>query len=121
MLESNATAILDRTPALQRTYYLRNTRRSEAIAGPADESQVDLALIPGFYASGSSLGFSARRLIVGFPVHDSLPEATFSVDQHWLEGAELVVVRATQAQPFERTLDIPDFPVRIEPRVPPAQ
>ena len=121
VLESDATTILDRTPAPQRTYYLRNTQRSEAIAGTADAFQVDWAFIPGVHASGSSLGFSARRLAVEFPVHDSLPEAPFSVDQHWLEGAELVVVRATQAESFERTLEIPDFPLRVEPRVPPAQ
>ena len=117
---SNATAMLDRHPRPERTYYLRNEQLSEAMEGVASSPHLGWGLVPGFYSSEPTLGFTAQRLDVEFIPRYDLPGPMFTIDQRWLEGAELVIVRATDARTFERTLEMPAFPLR-EPPKPTAQ
>jgi hypothetical protein len=113
---SNATAMLERNPRPGRTYYLRNKQLSEAMEGVVNSPHLGWGLVPGFYSSEPTLGFTAQRLDVEFTPRHDLPGPTFSIDERWLEGAELVIVRATDARTFERTLEIPDFPLRESPK-----
>ena len=41
-------------------------------------------------------------------------QQTLSLDDRWLDGAELVIVRATQARAFDRRLEIAGFPLRLD-------
>ena len=62
---------------------------------------------------GSRPGFVAQRLYVEWPPRDGGQGERFTVDERWLGDAELVIVRSTQAQAFERTLEIQDFPLSL--------
>ena len=72
----------------------------------------------GIHATGNTgawSGFGARRLKVEFPPPYGLDEReTLSLDDRWLEGAELVIVRATQARAFDRRLEIAGFPLKLD-------
>jgi hypothetical protein len=118
--ESSAWTVFERRLQPERTYYLRNTARSEAIEGSAEPSSSGWGL-PfgfGFHATGNtgaSSGFGARRLKVEFPPRNGLDEReTLSLDEGWLEGAELVIVHATQARAFDRRLEIAGFPLKLD-------
>ena len=65
-------------------------------------------------------GLFSARLSCRVPCPRQPAEAPFSVDQHWLQAPNWCRPSHT-SEPFERTLEIPDFPLRVEPRVPPAQ
>jgi hypothetical protein len=114
--ESNAWTVFDRRLQPERTYYLRNAGRSEAIGGSAERSG-SWGLPFGFYATmdtGAWSGFGARRLKLEFPPPGLNEEQTLSLDDRWLDGAELVIVRATQARAFDRRLEITGFPLRLD-------
>ncbi len=69
--ESSAWTIFERRLQPERTYYLRNTARSQAIEGSVEQSSSGwgLPLGFGFHATGNAAwsGFGARRLKVEFP------------------------------------------------------
>jgi hypothetical protein len=56
-------------------------------------------------------GFSCRGLRVWFPPRYRADAATPTIDDAWLAGADLVVVRQTQEGTVERTLEIAEFPL----------
>jgi hypothetical protein len=55
----------------------------------------------------------AQRVTIGFPSREAARTPSFPLDQRWLDGAELAIVSATQAKAFDRTLEIPQFPLRM--------
>ena len=61
-------------------------------------------------------GFRARGLLIRFPPGYGVDGATLSIDDDWVAGAELFVVRATREGSVERTLDITGFPLRARTR-----
>lgn len=52
-----------------------------------------------------------------FPPPGLNEEQTLSLDDRWLVGAELVIVRATQARAFDRRLEIAGFPLKLDSAV----
>lgn len=65
----------------------------------------------------SSSATRQRRL--SYPHPYGTPADPYPVDDEWLSGAELVLVRADTYPPFERTFVVQDFPLRL-PQVRPA-
>jgi len=69
------------------------------------------------FASGTSIegstGFTARALIIMFQTSRGGPGQQVLIDSRWLEQAELVIVRWTQAGSVERRLEIPNLPIRL--------
>jgi hypothetical protein len=118
--ESNATTNFARALPPQRTYYLRNQSMSEAIGGTADSTHVTWGFLPYSSGGGPGLGFTATRLFVEFPGR-GVEAQPFTIDGRWLDRAELVIVQLRQAEAFERTLEIQDFPLGLEPPKPTAQ
>lgn len=116
--ESNAWTFFERRLQPERMYYLRNATRSQAIEGSVEHSGSGWGLPFGFQVSGNTgawSGFGARRVKVEFPPPYGLEEPqTLSLDDRWLEGAELVIVRVTQARAFNRRLEIAGFPLKLD-------
>ena len=118
--ESDATSIFDRRPAPRFDFYLRNERSGDAVLGagqPLGEEFVFGRFLP-FSIGGSvqTSGFRARGLVIRFPPGYGVEGASLSIEDDWVEGAELVVVRATREGSVERTLDIAGFPLRARTR-----
>jgi hypothetical protein len=61
-------------------------------------------------------GFRARGLLIRFPAGRGTEGAPLSIDDRWIEEAELVVVRVTREGSVERTLEIAGFPLRAPTR-----
>ena len=118
--ESDARSVFDRRPAHRFDFYLRNERSGEAVLGhgqPLGEEFVFGRFLP-FSISGSAQtsGFTARGLLIRFPPGYGVEGPSFAVDDEWVEGAELFVVRATREGSVERTLEIAGFPLRAPTR-----
>jgi hypothetical protein len=118
--ESRASSVYERRPLAFYTLYLRNRARREALAGSEDydlSGQFSLLqLLPfggGSFGFGAEYmeGFSCRGLRVWFPPRYRADVTTPTIDDAWLAGADLVVVRQTQEGTVERTLEIADFPL----------
>lgn len=69
----------------------------------------------GGFSAGPNRGFDVRSLMIQFPSSYGLNE-TVSLEDDWIHGAELVVVRTTREGFVERTLEIAEFPLRAEAR-----
>jgi hypothetical protein len=120
--ESRAATIFARRPTPSYMFYLRNRARQEAAAGSAYPIGGDfpsLAVLPFFLGGGSvgvgsdaSSGFVARGLAVSFPPRYRPDSTTLTIDDAWLADAELVIVRQTFEGTVERSVELPDFPVR---------
>ena len=112
--ESDATSIFDRRPTPELSLYLRNRHKSEAVAGSAsdfDQGAFLSGFLP-FHAGRQTSGFRARSVLIRFPPGYGDDQESLSIDDEWLEGAELVVVRTIRQGSVERRLDIMDFPLR---------
>jgi hypothetical protein len=118
--ESDATSIFDRRPVPRFDFYLRNERSGEAVLGagqPLGDEFVFGRFLPfSIGASRETSGFRARGLLIRFPPSYGVEGASLSIDDDWVEGAELFVVRATREGSVERTLEIADFPLRARTR-----
>jgi len=113
--ESDATSLFDRRPTSELSFYLRNRRASEAVVGSAHDPGEGFFLarfLPFVYAVGRTSGFSARNLLVQFPPGYRVEGESFSIDDDWFKGAELVIVRAIHEGSVERPLEIAGFPLR---------
>ena len=120
--ESDATSIFDRRPMPERSLYLRNRHKSEAVAGFAsdfDQGAFLSAILP-FHAGRQTSGFRARSVLIRFPPGYGDDKESLSIDDEWLDGAELVVVRTIRQGSVERPLDIVDFPLRAASKSIPA-
>lgn len=118
--ESDATSIFDRRPTHRFDFYLRNERSGDAVLGawqPLGEEFVFGRFLP-FSIGGAvqTSGFRARGLAIRFPPGYGVEGASLSIEDDWVEGAQLVVVRATREGSVERTLDIAGFPLRARTR-----
>jgi len=101
-------------PPPDRSYYLRNARRSEAVEGSIETPAVMSFPLPfGIAVGGGASGFVAKRVTIEFPSRQAPLNASLPIDQRWLDGAELVIVSATQAKAFDRRLEIPAFPLKL--------
>jgi hypothetical protein len=95
-------------------YYLRNVAKSEAVAASTDLLVTGLTAPLGIELSG----FSSHQLQLAFPrLYPNDPKSVppFEIDDEWLSNVELVIVRVSQAGPFERTLVIDGFPLQQPP------
>jgi hypothetical protein len=118
--ESDAASIFDRRPAHRFDFYLRHERSGEAVLGnglPLGEEFVFGRFLPfGIYGSVQTSGFRARGLLIRFPPGRGAEGVPLSIDDRWVEEAELVVLRATREGSVERTLEIAGFPLRAPAR-----
>lgn len=115
--EARATSMWERRPWARYAFYLRNRERDQAVAVN------DYSLLGGFtllrflpighfsIGSADSSGFSSRGMVLRFPPRYTPTAETLDVDDAWLAGAELVIVRRTEEGWIERTVEIPDFPI----------
>jgi hypothetical protein len=99
--ESQASSSLKPAPWAQFSFYLRNGDRREGVLGSADEIARE-GLLPGMLLTGwifgagrYGTGFDARARLLRFPARLGSDEETPALDQRWLSGAELVIVRST--------------------------
>jgi len=128
--ESNASSILDRGPAVSRVYFLRNRATRVALRGFAPFDNGGATALSGVISPMSvpprlfealqdvmSSGFRARDVTIYF---NTEPAPDGGLDE-WLAGAELVVVCFEDGGWVERTIEIPDFPLRPSPTPPPGQ
>lgn len=115
--ESDAASIFDRRPMPERSFYLRNTRASEAVAGSAQDPEEGFGLfmfLPFSYGHSTNgvAGFRTRNLLIRFPAWSSSNGESFSFDDAWFQGSELVLVRATREGSVERPLEVSGVPLR---------
>lgn len=116
--ESRASSLWDRRPWSMYMYYLRNRERGQAI------EVNDFAIHGGFAlfrylplgdfavgTGGPATGFSTRGIVLSFPPRYNPRAEKIDIDEAWLAGAELVIVRQTQEGLVQRPLAIPDFPL----------
>ena len=72
-------------------------------------------LLPGLVYGGSpsSNGFSVTGAFIRFPPGYSEKDR-LDIDEAWIAGAEIVVVRSTAGGSVPRPLEIRDFPLRAK-------
>jgi hypothetical protein len=123
ILESNASPALQASWQWKVEYFLRNRGRHQALEGflePFGDSFLLTALLPNFSVSSAgsargSAGFNITSTSLRFSTDSAKEHATFSIDQEWLAGADLVVATTTPVGAIERRLQIADFPLRQDP------
>jgi hypothetical protein len=105
---SDASPALDASPGRAYYYFVRNRSAGQAIGG---QQQYWGTSLVGFLPVGNMyvtalLPFSARSDEFLFPALS--PETRkLRIDEQWMRGAELVVVKVEQAGTIERTLELP--------------
>lgn len=114
---SDARSTFDRRPPGGFMFYLRNQQASEVVPGNEYDlrNEVSLMRVLPFgagTASGESSGFTLRAAMIYFQPSPGAVGQQVSFDSRWIEQAELVIVRSTQAGSVERRLAIPNFPIR---------
>jgi hypothetical protein len=115
--EARATSMWERRPWARYAFYLRNRERDQAVAVNDYSLRGGFTLLQflpiGHFSIGSadSSGFSSRGMVLRFPPRYTPTAETLDVDDAWLAGAELVIVRRTEEGWIERTVEIPDFPI----------
>jgi hypothetical protein len=116
MRQSDATSIFDRQLHPSFAFYLRNRRRDEAVVSSAYRSADDLLAqrwLPfSIGLSEPTSGFSVRGIGMDFPPRYGRPQNRAMLDDEWIAGAELVIVRSMPSGSVQRTLEIVDFPLR---------
>jgi hypothetical protein len=68
----------------------------------------------GSVESGNNPGFMSRAVMILFQPSRSAPGQQVRLDSQWIEQAELVIVRSTQAGAVERRLEIANLPIRTQ-------
>jgi hypothetical protein len=114
--ESRTLSAFDRTRPSLLSFYLRNREEGEALAvqpidvreGPFLSRFMPFGL--GFSAAEPS-GFVARGLMIRCPPGYGIQEESPSIDDRWIAGAELVIVRMTREGSVARDLIIPGFTI----------
>ena len=114
---SDARTSFDRRPTPTYAFYLRNQQRSEAVGSSIivlQQNTLLTRLLPGLFFgnSSSSNGFSASGQFIRFPPGYAPTEKDrLDIDEAWIAGAEIVIVRATAGGSVPRPLEIRDFPL----------
>jgi hypothetical protein len=117
---SDARTAFDRRPTPTYAFYLRNQQRSEAVGSSViylQHNTLLTRLLPGlsFGNNSSSNGFSAAGQFIRFPPGYAPSEKDrLDIDEAWIAGAEIVIVRATAGGSVPRALEIPEFPLRVK-------
>jgi len=118
---SDARTSFDRRPTPTYAFYLRNQQRSEAVGSSViglQQNTILPRLLPGLSFGNSRStpnGFSAAGQFIRFPAGYAPPdEDRVDIDEAWIAGAEIVIVRATAGGSVPRALEIPDFPLRVK-------
>jgi hypothetical protein len=107
----------ERRPWRRYQFYLRNRARGTAVHVNDFTFRGGFSMLRflpvGDFSIGSAQtsGFSSRGMVLRFPPRYDPNAATLDVDDAWLAGAELVIVRRTEEGWVERNLEIPDFPI----------
>ena len=113
--ESNALSVFDRQDELTRSVLLRNPQRRQAVHGsPIHRNTETLTerLLPMVIHNEWQAGFSADAWQIYFGQRGRAAASSDSlVDDSWLAGAELVIVRVASGGHVWRTLAIEDFSV----------
>jgi hypothetical protein len=113
--ESRALSRFDRRPGAFFRFYLRNQSQSSAIVGNA----IDVREVPflsrfmplSFGYSVDTTGFFARGLMISFAPTAGIQGESMPINDAWIAGAELVIVRTTREGSVQRELDITEFPI----------
>ena len=117
---SDARTSFDRRPTPTYAFYLRNQQRSEAVGSSIivlQQNTLLTRLLPGLFFgnSSSSNGFSASGQFIRFPPGYAPTEKDrLDIDEAWIAGAEIVIVRATAGGSVPRPLEIRDFSLRAK-------
>jgi hypothetical protein len=111
---SYGSTMFDQRPRPDRTFYLRNRHKRQAIGGYAerlDREMLISRLLPFAYGYSTGPGFTAQALAIRFGQFRRPDEELPQLDDRWMAGAELVIVRSTQVGAVDRVLVIEGFPV----------
>ena len=119
---SDARTVFDRRPTPRYAFYLRNPQRGEAVGSslaPMQPNGLLTALLPGHGysaepgsgSSGFAMGGQFMRFPPGYP---PTVKERLDIDEAWMAGAEIVIVRETTEGSVSRPLEIRDFPLRIK-------
>ena len=119
---SDARSSFDRRPTPTYALYLRNQQRREAVGSSYVYTQHNTLLtrlLPGLvYGNGgssSSNGFSVTGAFIRFPPgYPPSEKDRLDIDDAWIAGAEIVIVRSTAGGSVPRSLEIRDFPLRAK-------
>jgi len=112
--DSDTWSMFDRQPTPTRAFYLRNPHMRQAVGGfpqQLNREMVISRMLPFAYGVGSSTGFTPRALAIQFRHFAPRDDRVLQIDNRWVAGAELVIVRTTQAGPVDRVLEIENFSV----------
>jgi hypothetical protein len=119
--ESNAWSVFDRQDGVNRSYYVRNPQRRQAVHGSPDYRNTEALterLLPMEMHNEWQRGFAANAWTIYFGQRGRTDASDPGVDDNWLAGAELVIVRSASGGAVDRTLAIEDF--SVPPTVRPA-
>jgi len=112
--ESDASSLFDGEEGPTRAYYLRNSQRREAVLGTPNHRSTETPiprLLPMVIHIDGQTGFSASARYFRFGPRGRPEESDPVIDDGWLAGAELVIVRSTPSGAVGRTLAIDDFSI----------
>jgi hypothetical protein len=101
----------------QFSFFLRNQERLEAVEASAQYVQSNALFqrtfpLGSFGANPSSGGFGVYRIRASFPPYRPIRAGEPTLDDEWLRGAELVIVRSSPGGAVQRSLEIAEFPLR---------
>jgi len=109
------SSIFDPGPRPQYEFFLRHRERREALRGTRllRYDYVTMRAFGTYPVGGEATGFSRERTQIVFAFwRPGRGEGVFAgIDEAWLSGAELVIVRFRPSGSVERTLTIDDFPL----------
>jgi hypothetical protein len=115
--ETDASSSFDRRPRMQRKFFLRNLKKSEAVEGMLGDFDRPLPL-PGLFGvsfASTRNGFHTANIGLKFgprAMYVTPNERGWGIDASWLQDAELVVVTSTDEGAVERMLDVEAFPLK---------
>jgi hypothetical protein len=112
-VESWVPSAFDFTVMTERKFYVVHAgcRCAVELHDELGGGHLQLPWLPISLAVPSSSATRQRRL--SYPHPFGTPADLYPVDDEWLSAAELVLVRADTYPPFERTLTVQGFPVRL--------
>jgi hypothetical protein len=120
---SDARTAFDRRPTPRYALYLRNQQRGEAVGSsiaPMQSHGLLTGLLPGpaygFEPASGSSGFAMGGQFILFPPRYALTDKErLDIDERWIAGAEIVIVRETAEGSVSRPLEIRDFSLPSKP------
>jgi hypothetical protein len=115
-VESNFDTPFGTMRPAQHRFYLTNARCRCAIEiGDRNIRDIAFGMVGIHMSNNSALQFLPRQRRLAYPTPQFPVQEAFEIDDTWIAGAELVILRTDIHPPFQRTLVIDDFPVRQPP------